>query len=288
MIKNKAIGVDVGGTKMHFALIGSGKVIKELRLSTDAYGSQEAVLEDLKKGVGELMDDTVIGVGVGVPGLVDPSRGIVHNVQNIPAWKNVPIQSTLESCFNVPVRVGNDANCFALGVKFFGKGFSFSDVIGMTMGTGLGAGVVINDNLYVGNQSIAGEFGGIRYLDATYEDYCSGKFFNRNYDHDALYYSQKAAEGDAEALEIYRQFGLHVGEMLKTVMLSFGPQAIIFGGSLSKAFPYFKGGMDESLAAFPHQHVVKSTLIGVSDNPSMAVLGAASLIFSIAAQLLNE
>jgi len=278
-MKNKVIGVDVGGTKMHFALIEDGKVIRESRIGTDAYGSQEAILDDLNKGIGALIDDSVLGVGIGVPGLVDPEQGLVFNVMNIPAWKNVPIKSQLEHYHNIPVQIGNDANCFALGEKYFGKAKNFSDVVCLTLGTGLGAGVVINNRLYIGNQSVAGEFCSIPYLDADYETYCSSKFFNQRYGHDALYFSELAKHGDKEALAIYRQFGFHIGQLVQTVILSYGPQAIVFGGSLSKSFKLFEEGMQESLSAFPHQKVLDSTMIDVSDNPSIAVLGASSLVY---------
>lgn len=280
MKNEKFIGVDVGGTKMHFALIEKGLVIKESRVATDAYGSQEAVLKDLIDGVDGLFDETVAGVGVGVPGLVDPKLGIVRNVLNIPAWKNVPIKDVLENHFHVRVEVGNDANCFALGEQFFGKAKGYSDVVCLAMGTGLGAGVIVNDRLLIGNQCIAGEFGGISYKDADYETYCAGKFFSQLHDHDAAYYADLASKGDAEALDLFRQFGDHVGELIQTVMYSFGPKAILLGGSLTKSFAFFEQGMLDHLAKFPFQNVVESTLISVSDNAFIPVLGASSLVMS--------
>jgi len=162
MEKKKRIGIDVGGTKMHFALIEEEKVIREIRLVTNAQGTQEEVLKEIENGIRELIDDSVEGIGIGVPGLVETKLGIVFNVANIPAWKNVPIKEKLESIFNIPVYIGNDANCFALGEKFCGKGKPFSNVVGLSLGTGVGAGIIVNDKLHIGNHSIAGEFGGIR------------------------------------------------------------------------------------------------------------------------------
>lgn len=277
-MRNKFIGVDIGGTKMHFALIDDGKVIKESRISTDAYGTKDAILDDLKKGIGELFDGSVQGIGIGVPGLVDARLGVVCNVLNIPAWKNVPIKFELEKFHRVPVNVGNDANCFALGEKHYGKAKPYSNVVCLTLGTGVGAGIIVNDLLYTGNHSIAGEFCGIKYLDADFETYCSGKFFCRMHGQDALYFSQRAEKGDASALEIFNQFGYHVGRLIQTILFSYGPQAIILGGSLSKSFKYFKGGMQASLSEFPHQNVLDSTFIDVSENAAIPVLGASSLL----------
>jgi len=278
MNKKKVIGVDVGGTKTHLALIEDGKVIKKSRILTDAYGTQDAVLDDLKNEIGKLLDDSVQGIGIGVPGLVDRESGVVFNVMNIPAWKNVPVKSILEQHFGITVEVGNDANSFALGEKHYGKAKPFSNVVCICLGTGVGAGVFVNGNLYTGNQSIAGEFCGIRYLDADFETYCSGKFFNQIYGHDALYFAKMAENGNANAKELFHKFGYNVGQLIQTVLFSYGPQAIILGGSLSKSFSIFKTGMQESLATFPHKNVLNSTMIDVSDNDDIPVLGAATLL----------
>lgn len=278
MEKKRRIGIDVGGTKIHLALIEDEKVIKEIRLATNAQGTQEEVLKKIESGISELMDNSVEGIGIGVPGLVETKLGIVFNVANIPAWKNVPIKEKLEKIFKIPVFVGNDANCFALGEKFCGKGKPFSNVIGLSLGTGVGAGVIVNDKLHIGNHSIAGEFGGIRYMDADYESYCSGKFFTRQYNTDALTFSKLAEEGNEEALTAFAKFGMHLAQLIETIMLSYGPDAIILGGSLSKSYRFFADSLKSELKDFPHQKVVESTQILVSDNSAIPVLGAAELV----------
>jgi len=171
----------------------------------------------------------------------------------------------------------NDANCFALGEKFFGKAKPYQNVICLSLGTGLGSGIIIDNKLYTGHQFMAGEFGGIKYLDSDYETYCSGKFFNWKYGHDALYYSELAVQGDKGALAIFREFGFHIGQLIQAVIYAYGPQAIILGGSLSKSFDFFRNGMDTSLADFPHQHVLKGVHINLSENAFIPVLGASTL-----------
>ena len=146
------------------------------------------------------------------------------------------------------------------------------------MGTGIGAGVLINNIPYIGNQTIAGEFGGIKYLDSDYETYCSGKFFSIIHGADATIFAEKAENGDSAALELFKVFGNHVGYLIQTIIYSYGPQAIILGGSLTKSYKFFKSGMDENLANFPHKNVLNATFIDISDNPSIAVLGASSLV----------
>src|SRR5690606_24955530 len=112
-----------------------------------------------------------------VPSVVDVDKGIVYDVQNIPSWKEVPLKAIMEERYGVPVQVNNDANCFALGEKYFGQGRDSKAFIGLTLGTGLGAGIILNDKLYAGPNCGAGEFGMVPYLDYHYEYYASGQFF---------------------------------------------------------------------------------------------------------------
>ncbi len=272
------IGVDVGGTKMSFGYIKDGKVVKQFKSSTDANGCKEDIIEILKNGIHQLIDESVEGIGIGVPGLVDVEKGVVYNVQNIPAWKNVALKDILSDFFNLPVFIGNDANCFLLGEKYFGKGKQYANLVALAMGTGTGAGVLVNSRLHIGNLSMAGEFGGIRYKESNYEDYCSGKFFNRTYGSSAEVLAQKADKGDEESLQAFSCFGEHVAHLLETIIYAYGPEAIIFGGSVSKAYPYFETQMRKELQKFPHQNALNTMVIVPSENDDIPVLGAAALV----------
>ena len=87
------------------------------------------------------MNDSVTSIGIGVPGLVDTNRGLVYDVINIPSWKEVALQKYMEERYHLSVYINNDANCFALGEYYFGKGKGFNSVVGLTVGTGIGAGL---------------------------------------------------------------------------------------------------------------------------------------------------
>lgn len=280
MIIREFIGVDVGGTKIHVGLIRDGEVLKELRMPTAAQRPREEIVADLELGISELMTDRVAGIGLGVPGLVDVKAGVIRNVSNIPAWKDFPVKELLESRFNIPVYIGNDANCFALGEYYFGKGKGYKHLVALALGTGVGAGVIINKQLLIGNGSLAGEFGGIKHLDSCFEDYCSGKFFRKQYQTEAVELAERAATGDASALKIFHEFGVHVGHLIEAIMYAVGPEAIILGGSLSKAFPYFQPGLKAFLSNFAHQEALATTLIEVSGNPRIPLLGAGALVLS--------
>ncbi len=278
MVRKNYIGVDIGGTKMHFAYVEDSKVVKQFKTSTDAYRSQDEIINDLKKNIDELIDDKVEGIGLGVPGLVDVEDGIVYDVQNIPAWTEVSLKAILSAYFNLPVFVGNDANCFLLGEKYFGKGKQYKDLVAVAMGTGVGAGILVNNKLHVGNLSMAGEFGGINYKDLDFESYCSGKFFKRTYNAEGKDLAEKAINGDAEAMKAFDCLGEHVAHLIETIIYAYGPEAIIIGGSLSNSFSLFESNMKEVLKKFPYQNALQTTTIIPSDNSDIPVLGAAALV----------
>lgn len=282
MEKKSLVGVDVGGTKIHIARIEHDKVVAELRIPTAATRSRDEIVHDLVNGISDLLTPEVIGIGIGVPGLVDMETGTIRNVLNIPAWKDLPIREKITERINVPVFVGNDANCFALGEQYFGKAKGYQNIVGLALGTGVGAGVIINGRLYPGNSALAGEFGGIRYLDSEYENYCSGKFFLHKYHVDAKVMAERAAKKENVALEAFTEFGNHVGHLIQTILYSVGPEVIVIGGSLSNAYPHFEKGMQQCLELFPHAQALQSTLITISGNPDIPVLGAAALVLSAA------
>ena len=90
-----------------------------------------------------MMNEQVDGIGIGVPSIVDPEKGIVYNVANISSWKEIHLKEILENEFKVAVAINNDSNCFTLGESLYGEGKSYTNMVGVTIGTGIGAGVVI-------------------------------------------------------------------------------------------------------------------------------------------------
>src|SRR5262249_7677354 len=141
--------------------------------------NDEVVLQEIIGGIQAVFDTEVAAIGIGVPSVVDVEKGIVYAVQNIPSWKEVHLKERIEKQFHVPVHVNNDANCFALGECHFGKGRNFRDIVGMVLGTGLGAGIIIDRRLYNGTNCGAGEIGTIPYKGEMIESYASGQFFTR-------------------------------------------------------------------------------------------------------------
>ncbi|WP_462319453.1 ROK family protein [Marinilabilia sp.] len=150
----------------------------------------------------------------------------LFNELKIPSWKKVPVGEALSKHFDIPVYVNNDANCFAAGERFLGKGRQFDDFVGLITGTGLGAGIIKNGHLLPDQNCGAGEFGMIPYLDKNYEQYCSGQFFNTQGHLDGKEASQLADQGDMRALKLFTDYGKHLGNAIKTIIFALDPAAI--------------------------------------------------------------
>jgi glucokinase len=277
MNNSKYIGVDIGGTKIQAGVVQEGELLREIRFETSASASKEQILAELTRQLAPLVTADVAGIGIGVPGLVDEENGIVHNVQNIPSWREVHLKQHLASHFDKPVYLTNDANAFAIGEKMYGQGQPYANLIGLALGTGFGAGIIINHQVYSGTLSSAGEFGSVPYLDKTIEDYCSGKFFGQRTGRPGTEWHGRAQRGDAEALAVYAEFGWHLGQALHIILYALSPQAIFLGGSVSGSFDFFRPGLYESLRTFPFRQVTDRLVIAPSAIGHAAVLGAAAL-----------
>lgn len=280
MKQHSLLGVDIGGTKISMGKICNDKLVRDITFETHANESSDQIVNDIISGIRKLIDENVVGIGIGAPGLVDEEKGIVYGVRNIPSWKEIPLKYHLEKAFNVRVYISNDANCFALGEKIYGRGKNYKNMAGIVMGTGLGTGLIINNQLYGGMLSVAGEFGGIPYLGHDYEYYCSGKFFINNYNKSGKEFYKLALKGDVQALGVFHNFGQHIGNIIQAILYSVGPQAIFLGGSVSTSFEFFKDAMWNSIVQFPHKRITENLVIEKSRLENPGVLGAAALILN--------
>ena len=269
------IGVDLGGTNVRAALVDGTKVIRKEKASCPAKGSQEEVIEAIAALIEPLVCEEVTSIGIGVPSVVDTAKGIVYNVANIPSWQEVHLKEIFEKRFGIPVHINNDANCFSLGESHFGQGRGYKDVVGITLGTGVGSGIIINGHLYEGRNAGAGEIGCLSYLDKDYESYCSTPFFVAHNTTGAEL-AAKAQAGDAEAQALWDEFGHHLGELVKAALFAYDPEAIIFGGGIAAGYPHFEAAMRKTVETFPFE-TAKDVKILFSTDGDMGLYGASVL-----------
>jgi glucokinase len=274
------IGVDVGGTKISVGKVIDGKIVAEANLPTLAQRSEKEVIGDIIKGIEQVMDPDVIGVGIGVPGLLDAEKGIVYDVTNIPAWKEAHVKEQVEAAIGKKVYMTNDANSFIMGEKVYGRGTNYQNLVGLTLGTGVGAGIVVNNQLCTGILSIAGEIGSIPYLTSNFEDYCSGKFFSKFHGITGKEAHDRASAGDADAQKMFDEYGEHIANLISIVLYAVGPELVVLGGSGAQSFALFEKGLRDTLQnTFPFKRILNRLSIEVSTLEKTAVLGAAALVY---------
>ncbi len=279
MDKKFFLGIDMGGTNVRGGLVNESALTGIVSKKIDAQASAEEVRDELFSFTDELINGSVTAIGIGVPGLMDEETQIVLDVMNIPSWKKVPLKQWMEERYKVPVAINNDANCFALGEFYFGKGKGCNSMIGLTIGTGLGSGIIINQKLYAGKNGGAGEFGMIDYLDKYYEYYASGQFFKNVYDIAGDIVFKNAQQGNHEALKMYQEMGMHLGNAIKMILFALDVELIILGGSVRYAWPYFKDAMWKQLQTFPFTRALEHLRIEVSELDNAGILGAAGLCY---------
>ncbi|MDO5522678.1 MAG: ROK family protein [Bacteroidia bacterium] len=273
------IGIDLGGTTIKGGLIEGQSIVKEEVAETRASEGGETTLNALKDIIRKLITDETHAIGIGVPSVVDREKGIVYHVQNIKDWDEVHLKWLLEEEFNLPVHIDNDANCFAKGERIYGLGREFENFVGITLGTGVGGGIIQKGNLLNDANCGSGEFGEMPYLDGILEQQCGSFFFVNNHNTTGYETARQAQLGDEKALEIMREYGKHMAVLVKMIVLTVDPQAIIFGGAIANSLPLFKESMYQHLMDFPYPNSIKKLKILKSELDNPGILGAAALCY---------
>ena len=270
------LGIDIGGTNISFGLVENGKVTQGFAVpSFPREATREETLEYLAAQIQKLFVPAVEKIGIGVPSVVDVKRGIVYDTQNIPSWQEVPLKEFLEARFHVPVAVNNDANCYAMGVYgTYPADEKPETLVAITLGTGVGIGIVSEGKLFCGANCGAGELGCLPYRDSILEDFCSKKYFTgAGWGSMDAY---KAAEaGDPAALRLFEEFGRHLGAMVTTVMFAYDPDRIALAGGIANNEPFFRAAMEDYIRAnFPYRKAVERLRIDICTDHNLPVIGA--------------
>lgn len=160
------IGIDIGGTNIKLALMDTKAHLKAKRVfSTSEFRNKNALINELVKEIEGLLSEysvprkDLLGIGIGAPGAVDIRTGTVHYLTNVPNWREVPLGDILKKRLHIPVFVDNDVNVMALGEMRFGAGRGVRNMLCITLGTGVGGGLILEGRLYRGSSYAAGEFG---------------------------------------------------------------------------------------------------------------------------------
>ncbi|MBR4580875.1 MAG: ROK family glucokinase [Lachnospiraceae bacterium] len=267
MAKN-VFAVDLGGTTVKLGLFDEeGNVLDKWEIVTRKENNGENILPDIAKSIQEkaaekgISKEDILGVGIGVPGPVD-SKGVIYKAANL-GWDVFNVSEKLSELTGLPVKTGNDANVAALGEMWKGGGKGFNSIVAVTLGTGVGGGVIIEGKLVAGSTGAGGEIGHIHVEDnetiscgcgkcGCLEQYASATGIARlanerlaqdnmpsvlrdteKVDAKAVFDAVKA--GDRLAIEVAEIFGMYLGKGLAGVAAVVNPEAFVIGGGVSKA-----------------------------------------------------
>ena len=305
-----AVGVDVGGTTVKLGVLDTdGNLLNKWEIVTRKEENGSHILPDIAASIDEklkefnIAKEDVTGIGIGVPGPID-DNGVVHVAVNL-GWGEFNVNETLTKLTGIPAKAGNDANVAALGEMWKGGGAGFNNIVVVTLGTGVGGGIIINGKILAGVTGAGGEIGHIHINDdeemacgcgnhGCLEQYASatgisniaqkllkqykGKTVLTEADTSAKAVFDGVKAGDALCIDIAREFGFYLGKGLAIVASTVNPEAFVIGGGVSKAgeviFDYIKPSFDKFV--FKSAGNVKFLLATLENDAGM--YGAAKLV----------
>jgi glucokinase len=278
-----AIGVDLGGTNLRIAAVDSaGKTLEKITTSTEVARGRDQVIDEMcgaiQKIVDKLSDTGVLaGIGIGVPGIIEMQTGMLRDSPNLPGWHNYPVRDEIERRLKTTVILENDANAAALGEKWLGAATAVDDMIMLTLGTGVGGGIVLGGKIWHGMTGMAGEPGHINVEPDGHPCNCGSRGCleqlasataikrmaaetvqtgkaphmaqamktSAEFSSKAIY--DLAMQGDAPAQEIFRRVGRALGTVLADLINIFNIPMYVIGGGVASAWDAFVPSMMETV-----------------------------------------
>jgi len=270
------IGMDIGGTNLRGALVTpEGRILRQLKIASGAHDGIDAVVDNIAKLVDELGEGGVSGVGIGIAGVIDSRAGVITQAPNIANVTNYPIRDNLVRKLGsgTNVIVENDANCAALGEWWTGAGKDAASIVMITLGTGVGGGIILDGKLWSGADGMGGEVGHMTvYPDGALcncgnygclESYASATAVRRmvretlantevktvlrdtvpEADPDDIpeVVMKAALEGDAASIDIWERFGVALGIGMASLVNILNVEMIVLGGGVARAWDMFIG-----------------------------------------------
>lgn len=303
MPKNFAIGIDIGGTNLRVALVSrEGEIIRKIKKP-----SSEQVVESVFEAIAEIKDSEFAGIGLGIAGLIDRNRGGIFVSPNLHAVEGIEIVEIMKNKYKVPVFIENDANVAALGEKISGAGKSFDNFVLLTLGTGIGGGIIYHGNLMnvsaeIGHMSINSDgekcpcgntgclenYASARAMitravsmlekgtESLLKECCKGNFYKITPEN--IYLS--ALDGDTLSRDILREAGKYLGVGLANIINIMSPEAIILTGGLVGAWNiYVQEAIKEASRRALKDLFDSVKIIPSSLGDNAGLIGAASLVF---------
>jgi len=307
-MKRYHLAVDIGGTHMRVAVFPAGETapVRRERIATQGEGRPEARLVALLREIWPA-DGEVLGIGVASPGPLDPARGVILATSNIPAWRDFPLADYLHQTLDVPVKIDNDANLAALGEWRYGAGQGHQHVLYLTISTGVGAGVIVNNRLLHGAHGLGAELGHVTVVPdgplcgcgqrGHLQAFASGPAIARQAEEalargeasslaalsrplTAADVAQAARNRDALAQRIFTQAATHLGRAIADFLHIFNPSIVILGGGVVQAGATLLAPLEAAL----HKHVMHPayldglTLTTAALGDDAGLMGALALV----------
>ncbi|MDF1756116.1 MAG: ROK family protein [Verrucomicrobiales bacterium] len=255
------LGIDFGGTSIKIAAVKGADLISDMeRIPTQQHEGPDALIEEIKKRVDSLRAKfpDIAAVGIGVPGAIDFEKGITYNLTNVRGWTNIRLRDIIQEKIGLPTVLENDANCMAYAEFKHGAGKGFRNVVCVTLGTGVGGGLILNGELFRGSRFAAGEIGQMsvdlygvdgpygnrgaleRYIGnrqigelAAQKYFDAGKDAPEDLSPENL--SNLAEAGDEVAVAVWDTVATYLGACLMSTIYLLNPDAIVIGGGVAHA-----------------------------------------------------
>lgn len=262
----KIVGIDIGGTMIKYGLITlTGEILESGEVSTEADKGVENLFNKLVTIIESYSKEELLGIAVSGTGQIDGSIGkVVGGNDIIPGWIGTNLVERLENRFDIPAVLENDVNCAALGEKWLGAGREEKDFICITIGTGIGGGIVLNNNIFRGDTCVAGEFGHIQIVKdgiqclcgkkGCYERYASATALMRmakevtGEDLGGKEIFDREKSGDPLMKKVVSEWVDYFTDGLSTIAYIFNPPLVVIGGGVTKQGDYLLSKFNESLS----------------------------------------
>ena len=275
------IGVDIGGTSIVAARFSDNEMLEKKEVPTGADRPAEQIMESLYEVIEMVLTDEVVGVGIGMPGFMDTESGVILQINNIPSFRGFAIKPKVAEKFGLPAFQNNDANCFALGETYYGAGKKYNNLVGVTLGTGLGGGIILNRKIHTGLMGGAGELGCVPFHGGISEDICSAALFKNKYGTTGAELYKKAKSGDTEALAVFDELARNIGELLRLVTYVLAPEAFVIGGSVANSWDLLEKPIREDMnSKFLAPMIIEEVDLVRAELDNAGLYGAAALCIS--------